>query len=386
MKFGSPEAIRFTKGIVLTAIFIGLVCLPSVDSAFKLDHAPIPNEKRLLAPVPAWTGVAGLRDFTTHLNQFFDDHFGFRRRLIRANNHWKRQLFQTPALDILLGRDGWLFTTSNGMLDQYLGFSRFSQNDLEAWQQLLEKRQKWLAARGCKYLFVVAPDKQNVYPEYFPEIFARSPKPGKIAQLVQHMKAHSSLPVLDLTDSLVQGKECGAPLYLKTDTHWNNLGAFVAYQAVMAALSNEVADLKPLPLAAFDRKPLIRPMGDLGPILGDTGGMETQHVAFVATAPLANLEIKVVPERLPKQWVKETDPKLTKNESQQNKAIMFHDSFGSAWEPFLGYHFNEVLYIWQYYFDSAFLEREKPQVVISEFVERIFNQENPRELLLKDGL
>ena len=386
MKFGSPEAIRFAKGIFLTAIFIGLLCLPTLDSIFKFDHAPIPNEKRLPAPFPTYTGMSGMRDFTASLNQFFDDHFGFRRRLIRASNHWKRQLFRTPALDIILGEDGWLFTTSNAMLDHYLGFKRFSQKDLEAWQQLLEKRQKWLAARGCEYLLVLAPDKQSVYPEYFPATLPRSSKPGKFAQLVDHMKAHSTVPVLDLTEPLVEAKKCGAPLYLKTDTHWNYLGGFLAYQAVINALSNEVPDLKPLPLSAFDRKPTIQPMGDLGPILGDTGGMETQQVVFSAIAPLKDLKADVVLERLPKQWVKETDPRLTKNESRHGKAIMFHDSFGCSWEPFLGYHFNEVLYIWQYQFDPAFLEREKPQVVISEIVERMFNQADPRELMIKDGL
>src|SRR4051812_2596890 len=109
MKVGSPEAIRFSKGLSLTAIFLVLISLPTLDWIFKLDHAPIPNEKRMPASFPSYLGLAHLKDFVSGLNQYYDDHFGFRKRLIRAGTRWKRQIFRAPEQNsVIVGREGWL--------------------------------------------------------------------------------------------------------------------------------------------------------------------------------------------------------------------------------------------------------------------------------------
>ncbi|WP_160164626.1 hypothetical protein [Pedosphaera parvula] len=54
--------------------------------------------------------------------------------------------------------------------------------------------------------------------------------------------------------------------------------------------------------------------------------------------------------------------------------------------PFIGYHFNKVTYLWQDYWDVAFLEKEKPDVVIDEMLERFFCRAEPQELKVADGL
>jgi hypothetical protein len=92
------------------------------------------------------------------------------------------------------------------------------------------------------------------------------------------------------------------------------------------------------------------------------------------------------PSRLPKKWPKYTEPAVSENDNSQGKAVVFRDSFARAWYPFLGYHFKEVVYIWQDYWNAAFLEREKPEVVINEMVERFFNNADPAELARAENL
>ncbi len=53
------------------------------------------------------------------------------------------------------------------------------------------------------------------------------------------------------------------------------------------------------------------------------------------------------------------------------RAVMFHDSFRRHLVPFLSEHFQRITYQWQYEFDPVLIEREHPQVVIQEMVERI---------------
>jgi alginate O-acetyltransferase complex protein AlgJ len=50
--------------------------------------------------------------------------------------------------------------------------------------------------------------------------------------------------------------------------------------------------------------------------------------------------------------------------------VMFRDSFATYLIPFLGYHFQRSVYIWQRPWDLALIEREKPDVVIDEMLER----------------
>jgi alginate O-acetyltransferase complex protein AlgJ len=378
--------IRQFKNIWLSGVFVTLILLPTADSLFHLDHAPPPNEKRLPAEFPDFAGVGGSRQFVSGLEAYFNDHFGFRKRLIRTNNHWKRQLFRdAPANDVLMGRDGWLFFLGNKTLDHAIGAALFSQDDLEAWRLLLEKRRDWLASRGVEYLFVVPPDKHSVYPEYLPEWLVRNLKPGKLDQFMDYMKAHSNVEVLDLRKCLIESKPLGVN-YLKTDTHWNSLGAFIGYQELITALRRQMPDLKPLPMDAFQRVTTAGEAGDLGILLGDTYIKEPQNVVFTPLPPLQPLEVVIDPARLPGTSRPRAEPRVTLSTCLRGKAILFRDSFARGWVEFLGYHFKEVIYISQYHWDSAFIEREKPDVVIDEILQRLLNVEDPRELMLKDNL
>jgi hypothetical protein len=123
-------------------------------------------------------------------------------------------------------------------------------------------------------------------------------------------------------------------------------------------------------------------------MLGDSGSgnRETELVAFTPRPPLEPLEVKAAPDVLRKKWRQGSDPVVSRNNRCQGKAVIFRDSFGNAWKPFLGYHFSEVVYLWQHEWDTDFLEREKPDVVIDEVVERFFNEEDPVELMRKDNL
>jgi hypothetical protein len=391
MKTDSVTArVRQGKSVLIIAVFLVLICLPTLDWIFHLDHAAIPIEKRRLAELPKFKGVEQIRDFLAGLEQYFNDHFGFRKRLIWTNNHWKRQLFNDSpnsnvANTVARGRDGWLFYTSDRTLDDMLGASRFSQQDLENWRRLLERRRDWLAKRGGKYLFVIPPDKHSIYPEYLPDWIILSPKPGKAEQLVDYMNKHSTVQVLDLRKPLIEAKPLGVT-YLKLDSHWNCLGGFIGYQAVIRALQAQIPGLTPLPLESFGREPMTTTGGNLSTVLGDSNANEPNAVLFVFPPSLKPLKLVPDPARLPKQWLKDTDPVVSHNDDAHGKAVVFRDSFAIPWMQFLGYHFQETIYIWQFNWDAAFLDREKPDLVIDEILEKFISREDPKELMRKDAL
>ena len=203
-QFTSSKGLAISNTLTIV-LFLGLLWLPTVDCFLKLDHARAPTENRMPASWPQFKGVGQSRDFITGIENYFNDHFGFRKRLVRWNNHWKHQLFRTSTpKEVLVGREGWLFYSGDRMVEHWTRQATWTEQDLQNWRRLLELRRDWLHQRGIKYLFVVPPDKHTVYPEYLPDWMVKSSKPSKLQQLADFMKTHSSVEFIDLTQSLTE--------------------------------------------------------------------------------------------------------------------------------------------------------------------------------------
>lgn len=85
--------------------------------------------------------------------------------------------------------------------------------------------------KGIPVLIVIAPDKETVYGEYYP-------KWVKHVSPTLARDAFSYSPVLEqhvlfLSDILLKYKKHADLLYWKNDTHWNEMGAFLGYTAMM---------------------------------------------------------------------------------------------------------------------------------------------------------
>jgi len=380
-------------------LFLALLWFPTLDLFFKLDHAPIPDENRRPARWPRFAGLAQSREFIAGVENYFNDHFGFRNRLIRWNHHWKIQWFRTTTsqdLLVLVGRDGWLFYSGERMLEHWNRRSAWAEQDLRDWRRLLELRRDWLRERGIKYLFIVPPDKHTVYPEYLPTWMEPSSKPSKLQQLAEYMKTHSDVEFIDLSQTLIDAKNIRFN-YLQTDTHWNAFGGFVAYRTLVQGLSRQLPELEPLPLDAYEWKPVAHPPGDLIKLAKiDTGQetsccQETKGVTPIPLKPLPLLAPIFDPVPPPHQDPNESPSCFTRNcythnDNASGKALVFRDSFAESWYPLLGQHFKEVIYVWHYNWDWFLIEREKPDVVIDEMVERFLNIQDPTDLVRQDQL
>jgi alginate O-acetyltransferase complex protein AlgJ len=163
----SNFAVKRWPNIVVIGLFALLLWLPSLDFVFHFDHTPPFKEKRVLAQFPKLKlGLGGLKEYITGLEAYFNDHFGYRNQLIFWHTKWTHDFFRDSSVPkVLIGKDGWLFWAGDQMVEHYRGVNQFTPQELEDWKTLLEHRRDWLAERGIKYLFVIAPDKSSIYPE-----------------------------------------------------------------------------------------------------------------------------------------------------------------------------------------------------------------------------
>jgi alginate O-acetyltransferase complex protein AlgJ len=365
----------------MMAVFFICLGLPLLDFFFHLDPTSAPNEKRLLAELPKRPeNFAGVKKFLSDWEAYFTDHFGCRNVLVMWQNKLKWSLFHQKSIrDVMAGSDGWLFFSAAQMVEHYRGALQFTDQELNDWQKLLEHRRDWLAARGIKYIFVLAPDKQSIYPEFLPAWLRPLAGHTKADQFLAHMKAHSTVEVLDLRPVLLAAKK-SAPVYQKTDTHWNELGGFVAGDAVFRALAqNQLPRLAPISLDDFNRSNRPAAGGDMARSLG-VNMTESNAVFFTPKPGLPPLDIFIPTDKHIK------DMAFAKNPQGRERAVVYHDSFGRFWVPFFGYQFREVDFFWQYQLDGKTIESQNPVVVINEMLERFFNVAKVKELSALDTL
>ncbi|MEI9865249.1 MAG: alginate O-acetyltransferase [Limisphaerales bacterium] len=369
---------------ILIALFMTLLWLPTLDSVFHFDRTPARNENRATTIFPKLQlGKDGVQTYVAWLEAYFNDHFGCRKCLVQWHNGLRWSLFKENNKNnsgkVLVGKQGWLFYTEEQMIDHYSGLLQFTPEELHGWQVLLEKRRDWLAQRGIAYLFVVTPDKHTIYPEELPRWVTKIHPQTKLDQFFAYMREHSTVPVLDLRPAVRDAKSVHPP-YKKTDTHWNSFGGFIAYQKLVPALAHILPELKlePMLLSSFVLTNRSEAGGDLAGFLGSSM-VESNFYSFIPKPGLREFPIKADHP---------LDPHITTttNAYANGSLIMFQDSFALAWFQFLGYHFNQVTYLKRYDLDPARIEREKPNIVVSEMVERNFNIEDPSKLLAKEAL
>jgi alginate O-acetyltransferase complex protein AlgJ len=329
-----------------------------------------------LAPIPELP--INFRDIVVYPNQWIDfyrDHFGFRNTLIRAAAIARLQaLAQDIDGSVLIGKNGWLFLRpeADPNFIAFRGLNPLSEKQLDAWQQLLEHRNAWLTARGIPFLVVIPPDKQTIYTEFLPPSAAPLVPRSYLDQLINRLRqTHSPVHLLDLRPALIAAKSTGQ-LYYKTDSHWNDLGAYYAYRAILNAL-NQIQpnwEFTPQPLDNFKVEPHIFVSGDLARIT---------HVSRQIPETIYTLTPKTPP--IPTSPSNNSPTKPTQStQSQLPRLVVIRDSFFDAMVPMFDPHFSHTFYSHHTQkMDFHLIEQQNPQLVIDEFVERFLYPDPPTD-------
>lgn len=354
---------------VLVGLFVVAIAVPGLATAFGLGMEPPGNEA-------ASTTDAGLMARAAR----FDGRFAFRETLVQTQSWLRYQLLGVSTLPtVWRGRDGWWFLANDGALESTLNEPPFTAAEIETWRAILQRTADFLAGRGIAYVFVVAPEKATIYPEFLPDGVYPRGGPTRTDQLVDDLRAHSTVPVVDLRESLLAAKPRQRLFHL-TDTHWNEVGAGVAYRQILRALA--VPGLVP-PGGddAFDVTPSRDPGGDLAWMLG-------------LSRTLGETSLRLVPKEPRRARIVEPadgDPRFAVprvvtvvDDARLPRALVYRDSFGSALVPFLAEHFQRMVALWEYDVVPATIGEEQPQVVIQEWVGRRLYNRPPYDAVAAD--
>ncbi len=354
---------------VLVALFLVVIGLPLAANLAGADGADPVAENREMATFPrldgSWKSVAS---FGGGLGQWFDDHFGFRAALVR----WfgETRLFWlgvSPSSTVIKGRDGWLFYADDSALDDYVAETPFTPEELHAWRDTLVATNDWLNERGVAFVFTIAPDKHVIYPEQLPASLHQVGGQSRTDQLLAYLRQTTDLALVDVRPALFEAKRDDR-LYHKTDTHWNDRGAFVAYREIIEAVRRKVPTV-PAPWDVSDFEPVTSDGAgrDLAGMIGLTRVLRESDLALLPRRP-RQARVVEPPGGGPTDEVGRLVTEIAG--SQLPRAVIIRDSFASGLAPFLSEHFSRAVYLWQNYVGADAVLVEKPAVVIQEIVGR----------------
>jgi len=347
---------------LLTGLVLGTLCAPALVhlSGNATDPTFIDNRRPAPLPDPPTT-IDRLDKFRDKFIKYIDDNFGLRAELVRLNvlvNSW---IGVSSVPGLLIGKDSWFFLkTDFASLDQFRGLNRFTDRELDAWIDAADGYRRWLEAQGIAFMVVVAPNQQTVYPEHMPDYATRVWPETRLDQLSRRLRERQS-PVtwIDLRASLWAARGRGR-LYNKYEGHWNALGAFVGYSAMMQPIGKMFPGASTLTIDDFTigstkSRWNIPPLMETFPILSQKRPSHVTATELVAT--VNNQPVN----------------KVTTDIAGGPDVMVYGDSFA---EPFLMTYFNQSFRSAMFVptnhspFPVDLIAKHRPNLVIVELVER----------------
>lgn len=346
----------------ITIGFVALLLLPNLmglavgSAAFNQS-----GENRILAEPPELTR-ANLKNIPSQTENYIGDHAPFRSLWLNAYAAVNWYLFD--SIDntgvITGGEAGWLFYTGENTVNEMLGLNPFTEEEMEAiLRKLLAVRDRYTEDDRNFALFI-APDKEKIYQDYLPDCYQNQTGTSKATELVRYIREHSDIEVIHPVEELRAVAE-DFPLYYKTDTHWNRIGAYIASQPLIAALGGETQPWERLHLDMQQREP-----GDLA-LVGHIQGFLEHDPDPYYTGYHDEAEITILEEDLSGSGLRRT---CTEQAPDSRSLTIVRDSFGDAMNLTLCRYFPEVTCINWEKIQQLNMEEYQSDIFIYEIVER----------------
>lgn len=310
-------------------LFFLFLCIPML----KINKGDISqNENRALAVYrPFFTERKINSSFGEDFEKYFNDRFFLRKNFIKWNNSYNKRMQNSTIAQtsrVIFGKENWLFYTGNNSIQNYQNKQLFLLSELKFMAQYLVDIDTWCKKEGKEFHFIIAPDKNKIYGEFFPKKYNKYKEDiaSRTIQLVQYLKENTEVSVLYCYDILHANKVNGL-LYFKNDTHWNEFGAYIAYSHLIQMIDPELS-IPHFTASEFTEK--IRLRGDLTNMLFDSP--DDTHSIYKTPVFHSVSQQKNI-----------ADGVIEFSNSEGKKSLFLQrDSFSSALLPYLSYSFQNI--------------------------------------------
>ena len=312
---------------VFVALFFGALCIPMLN----ISDAEISEvENRTLAkPAHLIEDYALNNKFGAQFDAWFNDRFYLRDTLLNLHGKSMGAAGQGGNSHVLIGEENWLFAANS---IQYLNTGNtYRPHELEKVGTYIKSLADWCRRHNKRFVFMIAPNKGAVYPEYVRNI--RRPRPGsasRVEQLRAWLQENSDVELLYPLDDMIAHKDDGL-LYYKNDTHWNELGGWYGYLHIMDAIK-----MRPIKISGTTTD--IRERGDLTNLMPGVKGEPDLVYTIPTIAENAKCDKDLYAGNL----------NCVNSHGRGGGIFVMRDSFMLAMGPYLINTFQRSHFVWHY--------------------------------------
>ncbi|MBI5295794.1 MAG: hypothetical protein HY869_09985 [Chloroflexi bacterium] len=310
------------------------------------------------------------------------DNMRWRQDLIALYGSLRLKLGDQVFNKAVVGKDGWIFYTGEFSIPDYQNSAPFSEERLQSIQKALDQLSSELEKQGKTLLVVIAPNKSTIYAQYMPAEIPVLGERSRLDQFTGYMQEHGSTRVIDLRQDLISASR-EHDVYYKVDTHWNDMGAYYAYREILDALSSRDPRLHSHPLSDFDYTMM---QYNINPDLPRALGLPVFAEPRWKLTPRFPVQELTVVGRI---TVSSNRELLTLEGTDKNlpSLLVYHDSFYAAYgglSHLLEPNFRRIITV-PFVAEPAiwsldWIQKEGPDIVIIEVVERYLNLTLPKLL------
>lgn len=329
------------------------------------------NENRKKKEKPDFD-LSNLDAYVKKFDAYYNDNFSLRNWAIKTQNNIEYNVFGlSPVPDeVIVGKNGWFYDADN--LPNYKGTNAFTEKDLFQIKNELLHRTEWAKKNNTDYYFVLVPTKMNVYPEFLPGDIFKTSTTSRYEQ-VANLANIEELNIIDLKKNISAHKDGKYALYQKTDGHWNDLGAYYAYEQIINSLEKKYRELHPLELNAFDITIEKRKGGAIVSMINQQNNYPEYYVSVKSkNKTTAEEGIKRGYKPTESNYNEEFEIVRVNKNGKILKCLIIRDSFTMWLIPYLQEHFKEMIVVhdeWKYRMREDIILKEKPDIVLNIMLE-----------------
>ncbi len=223
--------------IIFLLIFFILLCIPpSHISKDKIAK----GENRTLAKKPVLIDKNARRqlnlNYGNEFNEFFNDRFYLRNKIIRLNTVIDCTLSTTYCIN-----KQYTFYKKGNLIysGSYFGLSKIrkdKQEVLETYADNVNKLQKFCDDNKIKLYILIVP-RQSEFFDY-PLSEKRNYLPDGAEEVLEYLRNNTGTKFIYPKDEMKEANK-ETPVYFKTDHHWTKKGAYVGYYELMKEIKKD---------------------------------------------------------------------------------------------------------------------------------------------------
>jgi hypothetical protein len=357
---------KYSKNIKVNELLMVIVFIVILFTPLVGPKETESLENRSLAQFPEWRWSNVWKFFDEYQN-YFDDCFAFRNDIIDSYGNFIYNVLDIKPITntVINGEDEWLFYSDKDYIK--ITSTPFTHEELSRIHYNLVVTTEWFKEHDIKYYLMLLPVKSRIYSDKLPEYMKVKMSFSRLDQIREYLIKHSSINIIDCKDDLTAARKEG-DVYYKSDTHWNERGAFVGYTSILKRIKNDFPEITPMSIDNYNSNKEWNDSGDLQRMLGFEPEFKLKQDVLTLKNSIATNQIFL--GYLDDNPKKKYEIYRTPTDTNGLKIFVVRDSFTENLKKFLSVNFSTSIYAWMPEIPMNKIVEENPNIVLHEMLER----------------